>query len=283
MAKKQSTQQQILYDIIFGTESQAGKLFDLLLIGTILGSVFVVLLDSFSHAHNLYGDIFFKIEIAFTLLFTLEYITRLYCSPNVKSYAFSFFGIIDFVSILPTYIALFFPGVSSLMVIRLLRLLRIFRVLRLIKYISETNILLRSMWRARHKVFVFFCMLLILAVIYGCLMYVVEGPQNGFNNIPKSIYWAIVTITTVGYGDITPHTAFGQVLASLVMITGYAIIAVPTGIVTAEIAVEMSRERSNRNCNNCERPGHDANAIHCKHCGAALYIKPQIRSSIKND
>ena len=270
MPRDLNPRQRALYEVIFGTDTRSGQLFDLLLIIGILVSVSAVLLDSFEMVHASYGELLFGIEILFTLLFTLEYLLRLYCSPNTRRYAFSFFGIVDFLSILPTYIALIFPGMSSLMVIRLLRILRIFRVLRLVQYISEANVLVRSLWNSRRKIFIFFCMILVLAVIYGCLMYVIEGPTNGFSNIPKSVYWAIVTITTVGYGDLTPHSPLGQMLASIVMVTGYAIIAVPTGIVTAEIALEINRERNNRNCKNCELAGHDANAKHCKHCGALL-------------
>lgn len=270
MQRQLNPTQQHLYDIIFGTETKSGKLFDLALIATILTSVFVVLLDSFEHVNLRYGELLLQIEIAFTLLFTLEYLVRLYCSPNVRRYAFSFFGIIDLLSILPTYVALIFPGLGSLMVIRLLRIIRIFRILRLLKYISEANILLRSLWQSRRKILVFFFILQILAIIYGCLMYVVEGPLHGFTNIPQSIYWAVVTITTVGYGDITPHTTLGQILAAFVMMTGYAIIAVPTGIFTAELAVEINRERDNRRCKNCSHSGHDGNAQYCKHCGANL-------------
>lgn len=270
MTKAPTAPQKILYEVIFGTDTSMGKVFDLTLIAAILASVFIVLLDSFEHAHTGYGQLFWQIEIGFTLLFTLEYFLRLYCSPNTRNYALSFYGIIDFLSVLPTYLALFFPGMSSLMVIRLLRILRIFRILRLLKYISEANILVRALWQSRRKVLFFFCTLQILAIIYGCMMYVIEGPQNGFTNIPQSIYWAVVTITTVGYGDITPHTTLGQMLAALVMMTGYAIIAVPTGIFTAELAVEINREKNNRNCQNCERSGHDANAEYCKHCGASL-------------
>ncbi|MDB3856268.1 ion transporter [Halieaceae bacterium] len=262
--------QQHLYEIIFGTETKSGKLFDLALIATILASVFVVLLDSFQYVNLEYGELLLKIEIAFTLVFTLEYFVRLYCSPNPRSYAFSFFGIIDLISILPTYIALIIPGISSLVVIRLLRIVRIFRILRLIKYLGEANILLRSLWQSRRKIIVFFFILQVLAIIYGCLMYVVEGPHHGFTNIPQSIYWAIVTITTVGYGDITPHTTLGQVLATFVMVTGYSIIAVPTGIFTAELAIEINRNRDNRRCANCNHSGHDGNAQYCKHCGTNL-------------
>lgn len=265
-----SDYRQKLYDVIFGTETAAGRNFDLMLIICILVSVGIVLVDSIPRYHSDYGALFFRIELTFTAIFTIEYTLRLYCSPNPRRYARSFFGIVDLLSIVPTYLTLLMPAASSLLVIRLLRILRIFRVLRLFQYLSEANVLTRSLMQSRRKIFVFLFIMLILATVYGCLMYLIEGPQNGFSNIPVSIYWAVVTITTVGYGDVVPHTALGKAIASLVMVTGYAIIAVPTGIVTAELANELNRERSMRNCKNCERAGHDANASYCKHCGSEL-------------
>ncbi|MFT5481530.1 MAG: voltage-gated potassium channel [Halieaceae bacterium] len=259
-----------LYETIFGTETPAGRSFDIALIVAILVSVGIILLDSVPRYNARYGDLFFQLELCFTAVFTIEYLLRLYCSPNVKGYATSFFGVVDILSILPTFVAFIFPGASSLLVIRLIRILRIFRVLRLFRYLSEANVLTRSLLQSRRKIFIFLFMMLILSTVFGCLMYLIEGPENGFSSIPRSIYWAIVTITTVGYGDIVPHTVIGKALASLVMITGYAIIAVPTGIVTAELANELNRERSSRNCKNCERTGHDANAVYCKHCGSPM-------------
>ena len=185
-------------------------------------------------------------------------------------YIFSFYGLVDLLSVLPTYLALFFPGANYWLVIRLLRVLRIFRVLKLVRYLSEANILLRSMYASRRKVFVFFTVVLVLSVIFGSLMFFVEGPEHGFTSIPRSIYWTIVTITTVGYGDITPQTAMGQVIATLAMLTGYSIIAIPTGIFTAEIAREIHSETSNRRCNVCERTGHHPEAEYCYHCGVTL-------------
>ncbi len=270
MEREQTPVQRRAYNIIFGTDPGAGRNFDLALIVIILASVAVVLLDSMPGLHAEYGRLFLKLEWAFTLFFTVEYGLRLWCSPNRKRYALSTFGIVDFLAILPTYIALFFPEAVSLLLIRLIRVLRIFRVLRLLQFLREANVLARSLANSRRKIFVFFSIMLIITTVFGCLMYVIEGPENGFSNIPKSIYWAIVTITTVGYGDVVPHTWLGQTIASVGMLIGYAIIAVPTGIITAELAIEINLERSRINCGNCERSGHDADARYCKYCGAHL-------------
>lgn len=259
-----------LYRIIFGTDTPAGKLFDLLLIAAILISVAAVILDSIESSQAQYGALLFYIEWTFTLLFTLEFITRIYCSPNPKAYVTSFYGIVDLLAILPTYISLLLPSASLLLVIRLFRVLRIFRVLKLLQYSGEANVLLRSMLMARRKIFVFLFSVMILVTIFGSLMYIIEGPIFGFTSIPRSIYWAIVTVTTVGYGDITPHTIVGQAIAALAMLTGYAIIAVPTGIISAELISEMQRERSIIRCSNCEKTGHEFDAEYCRFCGAEL-------------
>jgi voltage-gated potassium channel len=268
--REQSPAQRAVYDVIFGTEPGAGRNFDIGLIFLILASVLIILLDSIPRYNQVYGELFYYLEWGFTLLFTAEYLVRLWCSPNRSSYARSAFGIVDLFAILPTYLALILPQANTLLIVRLLRILRIFRILRLFRFISEANVLARTMRNARRKIFVFFSLMFILMTIFGCLMYVVEGPQNGFSTIPKSIYWAIVTITTVGYGDVVPHTPLGQFLASIGMLIGYAIIAVPTGIITAELASEMNRERSFTNCTNCERTGHEKDADFCKYCGSEL-------------
>lgn len=259
-----------LNEIIFGTETPAGKLFDMVLITAILLSVVAVMLDSVIWFTNLYHRELLWIEWFFTLLFTAEYLTRIYCARNSWQYMRSFYGIVDLIAILPTYLALMFAGANYLMIIRLLRVLRIFRILKLARYLSEANVLIRSMLASRRKIFVFFCTVLVLSTVFGSLMFVVEGPEHGFTSIPKSIYWTIVTITTVGYGDITPQTPLGQVVASMAMLTGYSIIAVPTGILTAELATEMQRERVGRRCHDCTKSGHDRDAQHCKYCGAEL-------------
>lgn len=259
-----------IYSIIFGTDTPAGKGFDIVLIYVILLSVLVLMLDSVSSIHDRYRLILRVGEWAFTILFTLEYLVRIYCSPRPWGYMRSFYGIIDLVSVLPSYLALLLPGANFLLIIRLLRVLRVFRVLKLARYISEANVLMRSLLQSRRKIAVFFMVVLILSTIFGSMMYVVEGPGNGFTSIPISIYWTIVTITTVGYGDIAPQTVMGQIVASAAMLTGYSIIAVPTGIVTAELAQEMRREWSSRHCRNCERSGHERDADHCKFCGVEL-------------
>ena len=262
-----------LYRIIFGTDTPAGRRFDVMLIIAILVSVVAVIIDSIAPYHSQYTRTLLIIEWIFTLLFTAEYFTRLYCSPNPKAYAASFYGLVDLVAILPTYIALVIPGANVLLIIRLLRVLRIFRVLKLLKYSNEAQILLRTMLMARRKIFVFFFCVLILVTVFGSLMYVIEGAQYGFSSIPKSIYWAIVTVTTVGYGDITPHTVLGQCIAAMAMLTGYAILAVPTGIISAELYNELKKERLTLRCGNCEKTGHESDADYCKFCGAELQHK----------
>lgn len=259
-----------LNEIIFGTETKAGKNFDLLLIATIIASVAAVTLDSIAPLHDEYRRWFWYVEWIFTLAFTAEYLVRLYCSPRPGAYARSFYGVIDLLSFMPTYIAFLVPGASYLLVIRLLRLLRIFRILKLIQYLSEANLLMRSMVMARRKIAIFTFSVLILVTIFGSLMYAIEGPAYGFTSIPKSIYWAIVTISTVGYGDVTPHTPLGQFIAAIAMLTGYAIIAVPTGIISAEMMTEMQRQTKTISCQQCSRSTHDTDAKFCKHCGEKL-------------
>lgn len=259
-----------LNTIIFGTDTKAGKLFDEWLIIAILVSVFVLMLDSVEHVSAQFGRFLYIAEWAFTLLFTIEYFARIYCAPKRLAYTFSFYGIIDLVAILPSYLSLVFPGMSYLLIIRLLRVLRVFRVLKLIRYVQEANSLLAAMYASRRKILVFFFFVITLAVIFGSLMYLVEGPGNGFTSIPKSIYWTIVTITTVGYGDITPHTSLGQIIASFAMLTGYSIIAVPTGIFTAELAHELQRERNKIVCENCGQVSHEKQANFCYVCGSVV-------------
>ena len=259
-----------IYQVIFGTDTVAGQRFDIVLIYLILVSVLAVVLDSIAWIHSDYGYWLFELEWGFTALFSLEYCLRIYSSPRPLRYIFSFYGLVDLLSIVPSYLALIFPGASYWLVIRLLRVLRIFRVFKLVRYLTEANLLLRSIYAARRKVLVFFLVVLILSVIFGSLMFLVEGPENGFTSIPRSIYWTIVTITTVGYGDITPQTVFGQIIATMAMLTGYSIIAIPTGIFTAEIAREMGRQSNNRQCNVCGRNGHYLDAEYCHQCGVSL-------------
>jgi voltage-gated potassium channel len=261
-----------IYDVIFGYESKAGRLFDVVLIVLIVASVTSVLLDSVESLHLGYGRIFYGLEWAFTAIFTVEYVLRLYSTPNKKEYALSFYGLIDLFSILPTYIAFLLPSAQYLLVIRIMRVLRIFRILKLFRYIGEANLLYSALLGARRKILVFLFSVLTLIVIFGALMFVIEGPEHGFNSIPQSIYWAIVTITTVGYGDIAPQTPLGQFVAGIAMISGYAIIAVPTGIIGAELMNEFqtrSSEQQNdsRKCSSCKAHGHDMDARFCKYCG----------------
>ncbi|MBY5990946.1 ion transporter [Ferrimonas balearica] len=256
--------------VIFATDTQAGHRFDLALILVILASVLAAMLDSVESLHQQYGRLFYLLEWGFTLLFTLEYAVRLWVSEHRRAYAFSFYGLVDLLSILPTYLSLLFPGTHYLLTIRALRLLRIFRVMKLAKFMGEASQLTQALVRTRRKIAVFMFSVLVVIIIFGSLMYVIEGPQNGFTSIPRSIYWAIVTITTVGYGDISPQTPLGQLIASLAMMTGYGIIAVPTGIVTAEISVARTRWNREKSCSACHCDDHDADARYCKRCGAEL-------------
>ncbi len=264
------TNREKIYKVIFETDTPSGQRFDILLIYAILLSVLAVMLDSVTHIHDQYGRWLFRIEWLFTILFSLEYILRIYSSPKPLKYIFSFYGIVDLISIIPSYLALVIPEASYWLVVRLLRVLRVFRVLKMVRYLSEANLLLRSIYQSRRKVLVFFSAVLVLSIIFGSLMFLVEGPENGFTSIPKSIYWTIVTITTVGYGDITPQTVFGQMIATMAMLTGYSIIAIPTGILTAAISNEMKKERNNLHCSNCARSGHHNDASYCYHCGVKL-------------
>ncbi|OLQ89576.1 ion transporter [Vibrio ponticus] len=259
-----------LYVVIFGTHTKAGRIFDIALIIAILTSLVILVLESLPSVMVEWSTQLRYCEYFFTALFTMEYLLRLYCSPKPRSYATSFYGIIDLLAILPTYIAIFFPSVAFMGVVRLLRVMRIFRVLKLVRYLQDSNILLRSLLMAKRKIFIFFNTVAILVTILGSLIYVIEGPANGFTSIPQSIYWAIVTITTVGYGDLVPQTALGKGIASLTMLLGYSILAVPTGIITAELNNEMKSHRTLVKCPNCSKAGHESDAMYCKHCGSDL-------------
>lgn len=256
--------------VIFGTEPGAGRNFDIALIVVILASVLALFLDSVSSLHERYGDLLYAAEIGFTILFSIEYVARIYCSEDRRGYILSFYGIVDLLAALPTYFALFIPGAQHLLVIRIFRVLRIFRVFKLFKYMSEANVLIRSVKASRHKITVFFITVVTLVVVFGSLMYLIEGPHNGFTSLPQSIYWAIVTVTTVGYGDIVPQTTLGRSVAAMAMVTSYAIIAIPTGILSAELIQESQRMRSAVMCHACRRRGHERDAMHCRHCGAKL-------------
>lgn len=261
-----------VHRVVFGTDTAAGRLFDEVVIAAILISVLVAIVDS-AVAHPHWTQAFHVLEWGFTVLFTVEYLLRLWCSPQPWRYARSFYGIIDLVAVLPAYLAYFYAGASMLLVMRLVRVLRVFRLLKLLAYVEEANILMQSLYAARRKVFVFLCTVFVLAVIFGALLYVVEGPAHGFTSIPKGIYWAASTITTVGYGDMTPKTPLGQVIATLVMLVGYAVLAVPTGIITSELLQQMQqkeRRHLDRHCPGCGAGGHELDAQFCRHCGTHL-------------
>lgn len=260
----------VLHEVIFEADTPAGKTFDVLLIASILVSVAAVMIDSVGAIRSHIGPLLYGIEWFFTLLFTVEYGLRLLCVGKPLKYAVSFYGIVDLLAIVPTYLSVFLPGSQYLLVIRIIRILRIFRILKLVNYLGEAQLLFRALRASRRKIAVFLYTVLTLVVIFGSLMYVFESEANGFTSIPRSIYWAIVTLTTVGYGDISPHTVIGQTLASMVMILGYAIIAVPTGIVTVEMSHAFGATISTQVCPACSAEGHDADAQHCKYCGALL-------------
>ena len=261
-----------LNEVIFGSETTAGRNFDLLLIVMIVLSTLVVIMDSVQDFHLQHHQLLDKLEWSFTLIFSLEYILRLLCVRHPWLYVRSFYGIVDLLSILPSYIGLFFPGAEFTMVVRILRLLRIFRVLKLSMYLNEANVLKTALFNSRWKIMVFLYTVLTLVVICGALMYVIEGKDAGFTSIPMSMYWAIVTLTTVGYGDIAPNTTLGQLTASLIMIMGYGIIAVPTGIYGAELIKTVNRSNiTNDACPDCGAIGHDIDANFCKYCGHRLH------------
>ena len=261
-----------IHIIIEGTDTRLGKLFDIVLLITILASVAVVMLDSVLYMRLQYGTLFRYAEWFFTILFTIEYILRWFSAPNRFRYAFSFFGIVDLLSVLPSYLSLVFGGVQYLLVIRILRILRVFRVLKLNTYMQQAGFLASALKTSQQKITVFFLSLVLLVTIFGLFVYVVEGPENGFTSIPISIYWAVVTVTTTGYGDMSPKTPIGQAIASMVMITGYAIIAVPTGIFTAELARNMRPQLNPIACPNCGKFGHAVGADFCDRCGHALHV-----------
>lgn len=259
-----------MYAVIFEAETPLGRAFDVALLWAILLGVALALADSVSTLSPGTHRILDRLEWAVTLLFTAEYIARLACAPRPGRYALSFFGLVDLAAILPTYLRIFIPGAESLMVIRTLRLLRIFRVLKLARYLGELSILTHALRSSRRKVTVFLGTVLIIATILGALMYLIEGPKHGFTSIPRAMYWAIVTVTTVGYGDIAPQTVPGQVLAAVAMILGYSIIAVPTGIVSAELVEASRRPENTRTCPGCLTEGHLPVARYCRDCGAEL-------------
>lgn len=273
MMSEQSNLQIKLRSIIFGTDTPAGKLFDVILIGAILVSVTTVALDSIASLPGFYHRLFFILEWVFTLFFTLEYLTRIYCFPKRWQYIKSFWGLVDLIAVLPSYLALFLVGSNYLAIIRLVRVLRIFRILELFQYTTEMRTLTHSLAYSRKKMLIFCIALLILTVVFGALMYAVEGAQSGFTSIPKSMYWAIVTLTTVGYGDISPQTPLGQALSSLIMLIGYSmIIIVPTTIIVGELGKDVDNQKNSITCGNCGKVGHDMDARFCRSCGGELPV-----------
>ena len=259
-----------LHTIIFEADTSKGKLFDVSLIFLIILSVIAVMLNSVKPINLHYGNLLYIAEWVFTIIFTVEYILRLVSVGKPMKYATSFFGIVDLVAFIPTYLSVFIPGSEMFLVVRVLRVLRIFRVLKILPYITEAQMLRRALVASRRKIFVFLLAVLLIVIIMGSMMYVIEGEENGFTSIPRSIYWSIVTLTTVGYGDISPNTPLGQILASIIMIFGYGLIAVPTGIVTVEIARGKSNTFNTQACPECSAKGHDSDAKNCKYCGAEL-------------
>lgn len=261
-----------LYEIIFEAETRGGKLFDVALFIAIMLSVTATILNSVQSVHDQYGGWLSGLNWLITLLFTVEYGLRLYCAKNRVRYSRSFFGVVDLLAILPSYLSLFFLSARFLDVIRILRMLRIFRVMKMVQYVDDGDLLLNALVSSRRKIGIFLFAVITLVVILGSLMYVIEGPggTSGFTSIPTGIYWAIVTLTTVGYGDISPQTALGQALASCIMIIGYSIIAVPTGIISAEVGRSSVWAKIPLHCDSCDADDHDPDATHCKHCGHEL-------------
>ncbi len=260
-----------VYTVIFEADTRAGRLFDLTLLWLILASVATVMADSVASLHARWATPFAALEWAFTLLFTAEYLLRLACVRRPRRYARSAFGVIDLLAIAPTYLALLLPGVHMLVDVRVLRLLRIFRILKLAEYVAEYGAMGSALWASRRKVLVFLSFVLLVVLVMGTLMYVVEGPENGFTSVPISVYWAITTMTTVGFGDITPRTDLGRLVASLMMLLGWGTLAVPTGIVSAEFtARRIGQEPTTRTCHACLSEGHLPSARFCRDCGAPL-------------
>ena len=257
-------------EIVFGHDTFRGKAFDVALIIAILASVAVVMLETVVGIRVAHGPLLRKLEWGFTLLFTAEYALRLWCAPSSSRYARSFFGVVDLLSILPTYVSPFLPGGHALLTVRAVRLLRIFRVLKLGEYVSEASHITRALRQSRRKITVFLAAILTLVVVLGSLMYVIEDAAAGFTSIPRSVYWAIVTLTTVGYGDIAPRTPLGQALASFIMILGYGIIAVPTGIVTVELGNVARRDAAGARCPSCFLDEHESDARFCRRCGGPV-------------
>ncbi|MEE3937393.1 ion transporter [Pseudomonas viridiflava] len=260
-----------LHIVIFEADTPAGRRFDKILLVLILLSLLVTIIDSIESIHRDYSQVLAWVEWGFTAIFAVEYILRLYCSPRPLKYAFSFYGLVDLLAIVPGVLAIYYSDAQYLLIVRIVRMLRIFRVLKLGTYLRQANYLLAALRGSKQKIIVFLVTVSTLVTVFGTLMYVIEGPEHGFTSIPKGIYWAIVTLTTVGFGDIVPKTPLGQMLSSLVMITGYSIIAVPTGIFTAELANAMRGEQLKHDCPVCAKKFHEHGAAFCSRCGNQLF------------
>lgn len=268
---KRNRRKEKIHEIIFEADTPMGKLFDVVLLIAILASLIVVVMESINSLSFQYAELFFWAEWFFTILFTIEYALRIYCIYRPEKYIFSFYGIVDFLAILPAYLSLIIAGSQYFVVIRGLRLIRVFRIFKLGHFLNEGELIIRALKSSRAKILVFLTFISLVTIVIGALMYMVEGGQNdSFSSIPRGIYWAIVTLTTVGYGDITPVTAFGQLLSALVMILGYAVLAVPTGIVSAEMVNDMRGRNNTQTCRFCGREGHADDAKFCKYCGEVL-------------
>ncbi len=268
-----------LHEIIYEADTKAGKLFDVVLLFLIIASIIVVMLESVSTFKAKHGDFLDTAEWIITILFTIEYIARIISIKKPTEYIFSFYGIIDFLSTIPKYLAIYFTGTHTLVALRALRLMRVFRILKLARFIGASNNFMKALKASRAKIFVFLSFVIILCIILGTVMYLIEGEVNGFTSIPKSVYWAIVTMTTVGYGDIAPHTPIGQFIASLVMILGYGIIAVPTGIVSSEMTKAEAINTNTQSCPNCSAENHRDDAEFCYECGYKLNFDKQIKKN----
>lgn len=262
-----------MHEVIYGTHTRAGKIFDIALLVLIVFSVIIVMLESIPRIDAKYHQFFNVSEWVVTILFSIEYVLRIICINKPYKYIFSFFGIIDLLSTIPKYLSFFVVGSQYITAFRALRLLRVFRILKLVRFVGESNNLVRALKQSRTKIFVFVFFVLIISVLLGTIMYLVEGPEHGFTSIPHSVYWTIVTLTTVGYGDISPETALGQFLATLIMIIGYGVIAVPTGIVSAEYTSKWKKEKSFSDGQSCEDCGTEilrSDAHYCRKCGHKL-------------
>lgn len=280
MLKKMQNWRISLNKITFEYNTPAAKIFDVVLLFLIISSITIVMMDSVPELHIKYGKLLHNLEWILTILFTIEYVLRLISAKRPVKFAFSFLGIIDFIAIVPTYITLIINTPDVLLILRVLRLLRIFRIFRLSHFLQDVNFLAVTLYKCLQKISIFMIFAMVLVILQGSLMYLVEKPEHGFTSIPQCVYWALVTITTVGYGDVVPITVLGKTVAGLVMLTGLAIIAVPVGIVTNEMAKAMrSRDANVDVCKTCNKDGHEADAVYCKFCGEKFKVAGEIAAN----